>query len=91
MFLIISRRWLAFITAAIVLAIGAFYEFIEWWVAVLVSPDPGDKFLGTQGYIRDTQCDMFLALVGAIAALALFSKLHDKQVGSYLQSKKTPY
>src|SRR3982750_1909620 len=65
-----SRRWMAFLTAAIVLAIGAFYEFIEWWVAVLVSPDLGDKFLGTQGDIWDTHWDMFLALVGAILALA---------------------
>src|SRR5436190_9472921 len=90
-FVVTSRRWLAFITAAIVLAIGAFYELIEWWVAVLVTPDLGDKFLGTQGDIWDTQWDMFLALLGAVLALALFSKLHDKQLGSYLKSKKTPY
>lgn len=49
-----SRRWLAFITASTVLAIGAFYEFIEWWVAVLVTPELGDKFLGTQGDIWDS-------------------------------------
>lgn len=86
-FVTTSRRWMAFITAAIVLAIGAFYEFIEWWVAVLVTPDLGDKFLGTQGDIWDTQWDMFLALVGAIFALALFSKLHDRQLGSYQRQK----
>jgi putative membrane protein len=83
-----SRRWMAFITAAIVLAIGAFYEFIEWWVAVLVSPELGDKFLGTQGDIWDTHWDMLLALVGAILALALFMKRHDRQVGVYLESNK---
>jgi putative membrane protein len=81
-FVVTSRRWLAFITAAIVLAIGAFYEFIEWWVAVLVTPDLGDKFLGTQGDIWDTQWDMFLALVGAICTLAVFMKLHDRQMGA---------
>jgi len=90
-FVVTSRRWLAFITAAIVLAIGAFYEFIEWWVAVLVRPDLGDKFLGTQGDIWDTQWDMFLALVGAICALAVFMKLHDRQMGTYLQSKIKPF
>src|SRR5215470_8730923 len=46
-----SRQWLAFITASIILAIGAFYEFIEWWVAVLATPKLRDKFLGTQGDI----------------------------------------
>jgi putative membrane protein len=84
-----SRRWLAFITASIVLAIGAFYEFIEWWVAVLVTPDLGDKFLGTQGDVWDTHWDMFLALVGAICALAIFMKMHDGQLGAYRQSKKS--
>jgi putative membrane protein len=86
-----SRRWMAFITAAIVLAIGAFYEFIEWWVSVLVTPELGDKFLGTQGDIWDTQWDMFLALVGACCTLAIFTKLHDRQLGSYARSNKEPY
>jgi len=86
-FVVTSRRWLAFITAAIVLAIGAFYELIEWWVAVLVTPDLGDKFLGTQGDIWDTQWDMFLALLGAICTLAVFMKLHDRQMGAYHSSR----
>jgi len=75
-----SRRWMAFLTASIVLAIGAFYEFIEWWVAVLATPNLGNAFLGTQGDVWDTQWDMFLALVGAICTLALFQRLHDKQL-----------
>ena len=75
-----SRRWLAFITASMILAIGAFYEFIEWWVAVLATPNLGDKFLGTQGDIWDTQWDMFLALVGAILTLAIFSRWHDREL-----------
>jgi|SRR5688572_23371059 len=77
-----SRRWLAFVTASIVLAIGAFYEFIEWWVAVLVTPELGDKFLGTQGDIWDSHWDMFLALIGAILALAIFMRMHDRQLGA---------
>jgi len=85
-----SRRWMAFIVASIVLAIGAFYEFIEWWAALLLSPELGDAFLGTQGDIWDSHWDMFLALVGAILALALFMKTHDRQLGTYLRSKKTP-
>ena len=90
-FVVTSRRWMAFITASIVLAIGAFYEFIEWWVAKLVWPELGDAFLGTQGDIWDSHWDMFLALVGAILALALFMRIHDRQLGTYLKSNKTPY
>lgn len=89
-FITTSRRWLAFIVASIVLAIGAFYEFIEWWVAVVVTPELGDAFLGTQGDIWDSHWDMFLALLGAVAALAVFSKWHDRQLGSYLESNRTP-
>jgi putative membrane protein len=85
-----SRRWMAFITAAIVLAIGAFYEFIEWWVSLLASPELGNAFLATQGDIWDSHWDMLLALVGAICALALFMKWHDRQLGAYRWSKKTP-
>jgi putative membrane protein len=85
-----SRRWMAFITASIVLAIGAFYEFIEWWVALASGPELGNAFLGTQGDIWDSHWDMLLALVGAICALALFMKRHDKQLGAYRWSKKTP-
>ena len=80
-FIAASRRWLNFLTATVVLAIGAFYEFIEWWVAVLVTPDLGDKFLGTQGDIWDTHWDMFLALVGAVLTIAIFGRLHDRQLG----------
>ena len=85
-----SRRWMAFITASIVLAIGAFYEFIEWWVSLASSPELGNAFLGTQGDIWDSHWDMLLALIGAILALALFMKLHDRQLGAYRWSKKTP-
>ena len=72
-----GKAWLFYIVVSIVLAISAFYEFIEWWVSLL-SGDAGDSFLGTQGYIWDTQTDMFSALVGALVALVFFSKLQDK-------------
>jgi len=79
-FISASRRWFNFLTVTVVLAIGAFYEFIEWWVAVLVTPDLGDKFLGTQGDIWDTHWDMFLALAGAILTIAIFGRWHDRQL-----------
>ena len=71
--------WLAFIVVCICLAVSAFYELIEWWVA-LFSGEAAEAFLGTQGYIWDTQSDMFMALLGAIAALALLSGVQDRQI-----------
>ncbi|MGZ8153385.1 MAG: DUF2238 domain-containing protein, partial [Methylovulum sp.] len=74
-----SRNWLSFFIVCICLAISAFYELIEWWVALL-SKQAADAFLGTQGYIWDTQSDMAYALSGAILALVTLSRLHDKQI-----------
>jgi putative membrane protein len=71
--------WLAFIVVCICLAVSAFYELIEWWVALL-SGEAADAFLGTQGYIWDTQSDMFMALLGAVAAVALLSGVQDRQI-----------
>jgi putative membrane protein len=78
---VVVRGWLSFIIVCICLAVSAFYELVEWWVALL-SAEAADSFLGTQGYVWDTQSDMFLAMVGAILALVMFSRLHDRQMRS---------
>lgn len=74
-----GKAWLAFIVISICLAFSAFYELIEWWVA-LASGESADAFLGTQGYVWDTQSDMLLALLGACSSLALLSHTHDSQI-----------
>jgi len=77
---VIGRRgWLGFIVVCICLAISAAYELLEWWVALL-SEEAAESFLGTQGYVWDTQSDMFLAFVGAVLAVLLLSPLHDRQL-----------
>jgi putative membrane protein len=72
--------WLFFIVVAIVLAIAAFWELIEWWVTLLTAPGVGQAFLGTQGDPWDAQWDMLWALIGALAALPLFSRWHDRSM-----------
>jgi putative membrane protein len=74
-----SARWRDFFIVCFCLGFSAFYELIEWWVA-LFSTEAADSFLGTQGYVWDTQSDMALALLGAVAALILFSGIHDRQM-----------
>lgn len=74
-----GRRMLAFLVVCVVLAISASYEFIEWGAALALGQG-ADEFLGTQGDPWDTQSDMFLALIGAVAALAFCSRLHDRQL-----------
>lgn len=72
-----NASYFNFIVVAICLAISAAYEWIEWWVS-LGTGEGGDAFLGTQGYVWDTQSDMLFATVGAICMLLFFSKYHDK-------------
>lgn len=74
-----GRRMLQFILLCIVLAISATYELIEWAAAVMLGQG-ADEFLGTQGYAWDTQADMGFALLGAILALLLLSRWHDRQL-----------
>jgi len=74
-----GSRWLPFVVLAFCMAISAFYEFIEWWTA-LATGSAAEAFLGTQGDPWDTQWDMFLAFVGAISALVLLSRYHDKEL-----------
>ena len=74
-----SARWRDFFIISFCLGFSAFYELIEWWVA-LVSEEAADSFLGTQGYVWDTQSDMALALVGAFLALQLLGAYHDRQL-----------
>lgn len=74
-----GRGWLNFLVVALCLGISAFYELIEWWVAVL-SETGAEAFLGMQGYVWDTQSDMLLALIGATSCLVILSRKHDQQL-----------
>jgi len=71
--------WLFFLTTCVCLALSAFYELIEWWVAV-ASGDEAVAFLATQGDVWDTQWDMFLALLGALSSQLLLRRWHDRQL-----------
>jgi len=78
-----GAKWRSFIIVCICLAISAAYEFIEWFVAIQSGED-AESFLGTQGYIWDTQSDMLFATMGAISALVLLSNLHNRQLKSII-------
>ena len=71
--------WLFFLTTAVCLAISAMYELLEWASAIL-GGSAADAFLGTQGDVWDTQWDMFVCLIGAIAAQITLARLHDRQL-----------
>lgn len=83
-----GKKWLAALVVASCLAFSAFYELLEFVIAISTG-DKGDAFLGTQGYIWDTQTDMLCALIGAIVSLLILSKIHNRQIQN-LEKIKLP-
>lgn len=78
---LVPGKWLFFLVAAVCLAFSALYEMFEWWAAVLGGA-AAEHFLATQGDPWDTQWDMFLALVGALAAQLLLASSHDRALAA---------
>ena len=76
---LVRGKMLFFLVVCVSLSLSAFYEFIEWWSAVILGAG-ATEFLGTQGDVWDTQWDMFIALIGAIIALLTLSRIHDKEL-----------
>jgi putative membrane protein len=76
---LVRGKWLAFLVVSVCLAFSATYELIEWLAAIL-GGSSAESFLGTQGDVWDTQWDMFMALVGAVTALGVLGRVHDREL-----------
>ena len=85
---IASPPWRNFFIVCFCLALSALYELIEW-VTALVSQEAAEAFLGTQGYVWDTQSDMAWALFGSVLALILLGRLHDRQLAGLSAGQST--
>jgi putative membrane protein len=75
------NAWLNVVVFAIAAAISALYELLEWAVAELTGT-AAEAFLGTQGDVWDTQKDMAMACVGAVCALLLLRRWHDRSMAA---------
>lgn len=74
-----GRVWTGVLAVSVCLSISALYELVEWWTALLTG-ESAEAFLGTQGYVWDTQSDMCWALAGAMTAVLFFSRYQDKLI-----------
>ena len=82
-----GSKWLGFLVVCVCLAFSAFYELVEWFTAV-TSGEAANDFLGTQGDPWDTQTDMLWALIGAVVAVTLFRRLHDRSLKTLAKSSE---
>lgn len=80
-------RMLSFIVVSMCLGMSAFYELLELGTAYLLGL-PVEVVMGMQGSSWDSQWDMLMALIGSIAALAFFTRIHDKVIKSIGEHKK---
>lgn len=65
----IKSSWSYLLSVTLVLAFSSIYEVIEGIVAMIVSPDLGSAYLGTQGDEWDAQKDSLMAFVGSVMAM----------------------
>lgn len=80
-----AARPAAVLAVAASLAFSAVYELLEWAAAAAIG-QAADAFLGTQGDPWDTQADMACALVGAVVAVALVARVHDRSLAEVTPS-----
>jgi len=80
--LLTSRWWINFFSVSFAIALSAVWEMLEWLVAIFMiyfgSKKPALDFLGAQGYIWDTQSDMFMATLGALSVVSILQKYHER-------------
>lgn len=67
----VNRPWSYVLVMVTVLGFSGFYEALEGVVAVIVSPELGAAYLGTQGDEWDAQKDTALAFFGSAVAMTL--------------------
>lgn len=59
-------------TFTMTVSISTVYEMLEWLAAVILHPDLGMAFLGTQGDVWDAHKDTALAMIGALTNIAFY-------------------
>ena len=60
------------LTFTMIVSISTFYEMLEWFAVIILQPDLGMAFLGTQGDVWDAHKDTALAMTGALINIAFY-------------------
>lgn len=80
-------KWLFALIVLSCLGVSALYELLEWGVAASEG-SAAVEFLAFQGDVWDTQKDMALCGIGAVAALLLLGKAHDRALARLSEGKR---
>jgi putative membrane protein len=69
----VRSRWRYLLPVEMTLSFSACYEMLEAFAASVLTPERGEEFVGMQGDMWDSQKDMFMAGLGAIAAMIVIA------------------
>jgi putative membrane protein len=69
----VTSRWRYLLPVESTLAFSACYEMAEAFMASVLTPERGEEFVGMQGDMWDSQKDMFMAGLGALAAMLVIA------------------
>lgn len=71
----VTSRWRYLLPVESTLAFSACYEMLEALAASVLTPERGEEFVGMQGDMWDSQKDMLMAGLGAIAAMLVIAMI----------------
>lgn len=79
----VTDGWASIMAVTTVLAFSAFFELLEAIAAMIVNPELGAAYLGTQGDEWDSQKDTLLAWIGGIIAMITMTVYRNSQGNSF--------
>jgi putative membrane protein len=75
----VTSRWRYYLPVEAILAYSAIYEMLEAAMAAILTPLRGAEFVGMQGDIWDSQKDMFMAGLGALAGILILAVIRRRR------------
>jgi putative membrane protein len=73
----VTSRWRYLLPVESTLAFSACYEMLEAFAAAVLTPERGEEFVGMQGDMWDSQKDMLMAGLGALAAMLVIAAVRS--------------
>jgi putative membrane protein len=74
----VPQRFALYASIEFVLAFSLLYEFFEWGLTLVLSPEDAGAYNGEQGDIWDAHRDMLGAFIGALLAVTLCARIQSR-------------
>ena len=75
----VRSRWRYVLTTGMIVAFSACYEMGETALALIMTPERGEEFVGMQGDMWDAQKDMGLAALGAVLTMCIVAAIRTRR------------